>query len=815
MISKRILGRADGQSSALNALKYGAGLKVDRNTGKYLDKSHRTRLGGFGLVENGVYSNQDIEVLAGIVDLAGLEMQATCDLNSRVGVDKKLAHFVVSFNQDRPNEAVLRDTEDSMLSAMSLSRNHFATFLHSDNGYWHLHIFASRIEREVPHRGNPLWHDRIKRDKVCREIETRHGLRRDNGLHKVDTFGQIIEIPRDERRAKREAKPKEISDRAKTTENYSGEKSFQAWANEIRIGDRLKHTTGWQDMHSAAAVYCCEIKQKGAGFIICPAGDKGGMQLSKVGLNNLVAKFGAFEPANPVSSQHQGKREQKYKPEPTKQAGPHFDKWREAKLGHQSKRLDALAEFRKAASLKRFEIRARQRAELANIRSSNTGIARVHAISVVKMQHAAELAELADATRIKRSTLYKSLTNESPGATFRDYLVQQAQAGDDTALALIKRFGMNEATKVSRQAEVVRLKIVAAFSGSHDKPLQRLPIKHHVERNGTVIFDLGRGRTITDSSIARQIQLNTSAANDPLAIEISLRFAVSRFGSTLTLTGSAEFQRLAVETSVRKGLFITFTDPTLERYKQQLTTPINPTFTQENTHANHHRKPNRQKVAAARSRVPDMFKRTMDGIQKRSEMLLPRDDGIHVRNRDERQTDSAELRRPNSGITTSPGLWPAVISHDQGACGKGAGAELHSDRRITAAMETKQVHEQQADVHLTCSSRITPNDASEQTTSTQAPDGYKPASSSQQCGGKEPWALVLMDGEYWITHKSGRSEWMAHRLSDFTGEQQATIRTASTSGHAIKFKTGKDRKPIVGSLRIGKEATQNKPVVER
>lgn len=811
MISKRIAGRSDGRSSALDALKYGAGLKVDRDTGQYLDKSHRTRFGGFGLVENGVYSNQDIQVLAGVINLAGLEMQANCDLNSRIGVDKKLAHFVVSFNQSEPNEAVLRDTEDSMLVEMGLDRNHFATFLHSDNGYWHLHIFASRIEIEEPHRGNALWHDKILRDKVCREIETRHGLQRDNGLHKVDALGQIVEIPRDERRAKRDAKPTKISERAKTTEIYSGEKSFQTWANEIRIGDRLKHSKSWPEIHAAAAAYNCAIKQIGAGFIICPTDEKGGIQLSKVGLKNLVAKLGEFELANPASRQQQGKHGQEYKPGPTKQAGPLFEKWREEKSIHKSMKLDALSEFRKAASEKRSELRARQRTELANIRSSNTGTARVATISVAKMQHAAELAELAEITRIKRSALYKNLATAAPGASFRDYLVKQAQAGDEAAFALVRRYGEDESTKVSRQAEVTRLKIIAVFSGGQDKPVSRLPIKHHVERNGTVIFYLGQGRIITDSSISKQIQLNAAAASDPAAIEVSLRFAVARFGNKLTLTGSLEFQKMAVETSVRKGLFIKFADPALEQYKQQFTMSIKSNFTKEKMNVTSLGKPNRKQVASSRSRVSDMSKRTMDGIQERSEMLLQRDDGVHVRSRDEGHADSAEMRRSDSGATTRSGLWPAVTSHDYSVSGNGAGAELHSDRRIVTGIATNQDHAQQAGDPISQPIQICPVAKP----GLNVPDGYEPPTPLRQCGGKEPWALVSMDGENWVAHKLGRSAWMAHRLSDFIGEEQEAIRTASTSGHAIKFRTGKDGMPMVGSLQVGKEATQNKSVMER
>ncbi|OFJ47564.1 hypothetical protein BA896_023150 [Janthinobacterium lividum] len=114
-------------------------------------------------MDNGIYANHSIDTMAEVINLAACEMQATCDLNTRVGEDKKIAHFIFSFDQEKPPEAVLRDTEDSMLAALGLSDNHFATFLHNDNGHWHLHMFASRIEKNPPHRGNSLWRDQTQR----------------------------------------------------------------------------------------------------------------------------------------------------------------------------------------------------------------------------------------------------------------------------------------------------------------------------------------------------------------------------------------------------------------------------------------------------------------------------------------------------------------------------------------------------------------------------------------------------------------------------------------------------------------------------
>jgi hypothetical protein len=815
MISKQIMSRKDGKSSASDALKYGAGLKLDRKTGFFLDKSHRTRLGGFGLVENGVYFDQDIKVMAGIVDLAALEMQANCDLNTKVAHKNKLAHFVFSFDQDKPSEAVLRDAEDSTLFALKLDKNHFATFLHNDNGYWHLQFFASRIEQEKPHRGNSLWRDKTIRDLVCREVEIRHWLKRDNGLHKIDSSGHIVEVPIDERRIRRENAKTEIcvSDNARQFETHSGEKSFQSWCTEIRIGDRLKHSKSWLEIHQAATAYNCQIKPKGAGFIICPVGEKGGMQLSKLGLKNLQSKFGEFEPHHSEPVQENSKPVHEYRSEPSKPAKLFFEKWKQAKSDHNDKKFVALAAFRNSTSKKRLELREQQKIGLAQIKAMPSGAARQAEILIAKMQFAAEHIELANSICAERLALYKNLAVASPGTTFRDYLVQQAQIGDDSAVALVKRYGADEATRVSRQAEIVRLKNVASLSGLKNNPSIRLQIKHRIERNGTVVFDLGRGRSITDSATAKQIQLNSAAANDPIAIEIALRFAASRFGKTLTLTGSQDFQRLAVETAVRKGLNIAFSDPNLEQYKLQFATTINHKFTQEKANDKNSRNHGRQQIAAARTRMPDMSKRSLDGIQKRSEMLLPRNDGIHVRIRNGRQTDSVELRRAGGGTATSSGSWPTVTSDERANCS--SETQLHPDRGLTTGMATEQGLSHHANESSGNSNQFSPKGASETTASAKTLEGYAFPSPWRQCGGNEPWALVSINGEDWVTHKSGKTEWMAHRLADFSSEQQEAIRAANTCGQPIKFKTGSDGKPLPGSIQIEIEAEHDRTRVER
>lgn len=340
-----------------------------------------------------------------------------------------------------------------------------------------------------------------------------------------------------------------------------------------------------------------------------------------------------------------------------------------------------LSEFRKSKSTKRFELREQQKIELIEIRSTRTGSDRVAAISIVKMQHAAALSEFSETTRSARSALYKSLDATAPGATFRIFLVQQAQAGDEAALNLVRQYGANEATSVSRQSEASRLNIVASLSGFDDKLVSRLSIKHRVESNGTVIFDFGEGRIVTDSAIAKQILLNAAAANDAVAIETSLRFAVSRFGNPLTLTGTAEFQRLAVETAAHNGSFIKFSDPALEQYRINLSEKnfTSPTL-KEKQHVEHTQKYRDQRKPSSHTRdslyrLPEF---DLDSKPASHEMLLQGDvpGGLA-------QLDRSELQRRRFGVRR-----PAPTEHGIGKIS--IGSKPHSYRRATPVIATEQ-----------------------------------------------------------------------------------------------------------------------------
>ena len=567
MISKRISARRDGRSSARSAFRYGEGL-ASKNAEiiRVQDKSHRTRLGNFGMVDDGIYTGRNVVEMAELLDTAAMEMQANCDLNTRVATDKKIAHFVISYNQQKPSEEILLDTEHSFLVAMKLDKNHYASFLHNDNGYWHLHLFASRIDKQN-HLGNPLWQDRKIRDRICRELEIKHQLSQDNGMHKIDDKGEIVELSR-EARISRRANPDRLGDKAITIEKYTGIQSFQTWVADVRLGDCLKQCKSWQEMHAVTAQYGCLIKPRGAGFVVAPLNQKGAVQLSKIGLKNLEDKIGKYEPrgadlVTPII--------QPYKSTAVHKEGRvHFEKWLAAKSEYQQTKNQKISDLRAIHTGIRKDLFESGRHAIKKIRSEFHGESLRTAISVARMQQAVRMSALSEQLKIERLDLRVQLKMNGPGTTFKDYLAREGGKGDGVAIRLLRKMGAENSTDVARERHERMLQVSLSISGTEWNAIPLLQFKYKVGQSGDIEYDLGGNRKIIDSAVTRRIHLNVIAANDPKTVEIALRYAMLKFGNKLSLTGPIEFQRLVVDVAVRNGLRVSFTDPGLEEYRMQL-----------------------------------------------------------------------------------------------------------------------------------------------------------------------------------------------------------------------------------------------------
>ncbi|WP_179197484.1 relaxase/mobilization nuclease domain-containing protein [Caballeronia sordidicola] len=557
-------------------LRYGEGLKPDVN-GEYLDKSHRTRISNFGLVDDNILIDADMFERQRVIALCSMEMQANCDLNQRVEEGNKIAHFMISFGQERPGDKVLDDIENSMMAELKLSDNHRVSFLHNDNGHWHMHIAASRIGAEPSHKCNDLWRERIKRDYVCREMELKHGLRRDKGYHYIAHNGEILLDS--ERKRGGALGP---GDRAQSMERHSGLLSFQGWCADSGMAERLKRADSWADLHQIAGDFDCRIAARGSGFVVINRQDAGqAAKLSQIGVKTVTARLGDFKPPEAIS--HARTR---YSPEPIVREhgerkpalrGTH-EQWRQYQKAREDWRgvkADRLKSHAQSVGERRQELRSHFRGQRQAI-TADRGLERPEKEqrrSMLAMQLVQEELKQRDQFKAERQALHANIQATDLGKTFRAYLLKQVEAGDERALESARQYAEAEATDLSRKQEEERRRAAGTISSSDQNRIRAhhavLNLKCTAHLNGSVDYDLGGGRVLTDTAHG-QIKLSAPAVIDAEAVEAGLMLAQKRFGSELQLSGSDEFKRFAVETAVQRDVRVTFLNAEMEAYRQQL-----------------------------------------------------------------------------------------------------------------------------------------------------------------------------------------------------------------------------------------------------
>jgi hypothetical protein len=86
-----------------------------------------------------------------------------------------------------------------------------------------------------------------------------------------------------------------------------------------------------------------------------------------------------------------------------------------------------------------------------------------------------------------------------------------------------------------------------------------------ITKHGTIIYRLGESAIRDDGS---ELKLSHGATND--ALEAALRLAIQRYGTRITVNGTAEFKAQIAHVAATTNLPMSFDDPALERRRQAL-----------------------------------------------------------------------------------------------------------------------------------------------------------------------------------------------------------------------------------------------------
>lgn len=211
-----------------------------------------------------------------------------------------------------------------------------------------------------------------------------------------------------------------------------------------------------------------------------------------------------------------------------------------------------------------------QKTALAGLR----GPARKAAHSLQKLRMATAKAEFTAMLKEERDALRSSIQPTQANA-WRIFLQTRAQIGSEEALAELRKLddsaravqptGPNfTGTIILDDSEEKKRRRHAGDSAAVVELLRA--ITQVVSKNSDITYQL-RGQPILRDE-GRHLAVLDENSED--AIVAGLLLAREKFGSNLTLTGSADFQRRAVEVAVANGIAVKFTDPQLEAMRLQL-----------------------------------------------------------------------------------------------------------------------------------------------------------------------------------------------------------------------------------------------------
>jgi hypothetical protein len=201
-------------------------------------------------------------------------------------------------------------------------------------------------------------------------------------------------------------------------------------------------------------------------------------------------------------------------------------------------------------------------------------------VSIARMTKADAEQSLRGQIQVERDAL-KAKYGHQHGASFGEFLQARAQAGDARALAELRRMRPTtpDAPKPEENwimpagAERERGKLQAlataagtdsSDSGYDNQIIYRAPqLTYEVHRDGDVTYRHdGRSVVRDHGSAVRVLQ------TDRAAVEAALRLAQAKFGSVLKLQGPVEMQREAARVAAEAGLYVEFSDNTLNDIMQ-------------------------------------------------------------------------------------------------------------------------------------------------------------------------------------------------------------------------------------------------------
>lgn len=478
------------------------------------------------------------------------EVQDTQSLNVRTKQEKTY-HLLISFRpQDESwlTEDHFKRIEKDFAEALGFGEHQRHCGVHKNTNNLHMHVAYNMIHPERLTRHEPF-RDFWIRDRLCRDIERRYGLERDNGRE--------INKPKNER----------IGQKAARMESHTGQQSFEHYVKERHepLMKALETASDWQDLHKAFATYGILIKPRGSGLALVDTGGKTAIKASTFdrafSLKKLENVFGPY--LAPGAEAKKVKPQEHYQARPLQRAPERGGLFVEYKAGIEF-RKQHLAKIKEEEDARVQPLREKwekKRKEICHMALPRRSKARLF-----KKSRSLE-AEQLEQTRNEFQSRRQAVKQARPYSSWGEFLKWKAGEGDELALAILRSKKVEAAPETALsldEAQAIREKIRAEFKQQESalrasdafrdktkatllavKKMERLAaeerdlgssgaapvfdgLKYRIDSSGVIIFTLTGGGTVRDTG--RQIFFS---GNNKMAAEAAKKYAAAKWGKNV------------------------------------------------------------------------------------------------------------------------------------------------------------------------------------------------------------------------------------------------------------------------------------------
>ena len=550
-------------------------------------------------------------------DLQSQQVEMTALATTAVRSKDPIDHYVLSWQEgETPKIEQAREVVKMTMKHLGLEGHQVIWGLHDDTENVHIHIAVNRVHPEtlkVVEINKGFQNNAIQQAAAI--VEKLQGWKtHDKARFKTDDLGHLITDNKNRPKVFEKAgKQQEPNSKAKDMEIQTGEKSAQRIGIE-QAAPIIAQATSWRELHAAMAEAGMQYQRKGSGAVVQVENEfvKASSITPKASLSALQKRFGPYQPPQEIKPNeyhhHTVKAKEPYPAAFGKIPGNHLRKLSKCDLAHSEKspktsrprvlHLDVRADRRVAGGLRRESGRANSAGltppqplrdkqpgwhEYIAIRDAQN-VAKTYETIGLQKRHGDERAALSAKQKAERDGLFKDNWRKGTGKAknlLKSFIAVQQAA---------EKLELRERHAAERKVLQAQYKPLPMYKQWREHPqivgIKVLPlIDQHITRDKQVTVAQTL-RALTSSVDARQYityQLDrknvfrdegrTIAVLDlksDAGIAAALAVAQQKFGQTLELTGSDAFKRKAVAVAVENGLTCKFTDPALDKLREQL-----------------------------------------------------------------------------------------------------------------------------------------------------------------------------------------------------------------------------------------------------